>query len=224
MPKPLRSPEEIEEIRRRILDEALELISREGYTGFSMRKLGKRLGIAAKTVYNYFFNQDEIYLAILTRGFETLYQRCLAAQKDLGDPMDRMLASSREFVEFGLRNPNLYNLMFTWHVPKFHDYVGTDMESVARQELDTALKVADLFMDSIKSCAGGEEALSEEEARFFLVRFWTQAHGFIAGINNSMLNYMHEAPLNLKEPLIENMFEIFKSYIQERQNPEREER
>mgnify|MGYP006308735257 CR=1 FL=1 len=68
MPKVQRKPEEIEAIRAEILDQALELIAAAGYKGFSMRKRGTRLGIAAKTIDNHFHNKDEIYLAI--RGFE----------------------------------------------------------------------------------------------------------------------------------------------------------
>ena len=74
MPKAARSQEEINEVRLKILGEALNLISQHGYEGFSMRKLGQRLGIAAKTIYNYFESKDEIYLHVLTRGFELMYE------------------------------------------------------------------------------------------------------------------------------------------------------
>jgi len=53
MPKNRRSSEEINAIRENIMNHALELIILEGYDDFSMRKLGARLNIAAKTIYNY---------------------------------------------------------------------------------------------------------------------------------------------------------------------------
>ncbi|MCK5680918.1 helix-turn-helix transcriptional regulator, partial [bacterium] len=62
MPKAPRTPEEVELVRQAILDAALKIIVEDGYKGFSMRKLGRSMGMTAKTVYNYFINKDEIYL------------------------------------------------------------------------------------------------------------------------------------------------------------------
>ncbi len=72
MPKVHRSPEEIDVVRETIMNHALDLIVTDGYDGFSMRKLGARLSIAAKTIYNYFHSQDDLYLHLLIKGFEQL--------------------------------------------------------------------------------------------------------------------------------------------------------
>ncbi len=42
-----------------------------------------------------------------------------------------------------------------------------------------------------------------------MIQFWSQAHGYIAGVNNTLLDYMHETPLALKDRLIENMLANF---------------
>ena len=81
MPRTARTPEEIDAVKADMLDQASALIAEGGYRGFSMRKLAKRLGIAAKTIYNYFHSKDEIYLEILTTGFQKLFARCLAAHE-----------------------------------------------------------------------------------------------------------------------------------------------
>jgi AcrR family transcriptional regulator len=62
MPKAPRKPEEVEAERQRILAEALSIIAESGYEGLTMRRLGQRLGVAAKTIYNYFESKDEVYL------------------------------------------------------------------------------------------------------------------------------------------------------------------
>ncbi|MCF8035416.1 MAG: TetR/AcrR family transcriptional regulator [Desulfobacteraceae bacterium] len=213
MPKVQRKPEEIDAIRAEILDQALELIAEAGYKGFSMRKLGTRLGIAAKTIYNYFHNKDEIYLSILTRGFEALYAQCAAANGNHPDPTGKIAAMCRKYVDFGLEHANLYNLMFTWHVPKFRDYVGTEMEPAARLELETGLKVSRLFIDTIRAYPGGGQTVPEDDARFLMIQFWSQAHGYIAGINNTLLDYMHETPLAIKNRLIDSMLDNFRAAV-----------
>ena len=72
--------------REDILRHALALIVQDGFQGFSMRKLAARLGIAAKTIYNFFRNQDELYLCILIKGFEQLYAAFEAAVRAAGHP------------------------------------------------------------------------------------------------------------------------------------------
>ena len=204
MPKPKRSPEEIESVREDIMKQALDLIIQNGYDGFSMPKLGARLGVAAKTIYNYFHNQDELYLGLLTKGFEQLHSELSQAMDKFDDPRDRLRALVGAYVNFGFENQNIYNLMFTWHVPKANDYIGTPMEPTAQNELESALKCGELFWDVISECLGNppdaENVLREE-----FIPIWSYMHGYVAGINNTLLTYVHEAPLSLKKAVVDRI-------------------
>ena len=205
MPKAQRSPEEIESVRLNIMEHALELIVTDGYDHFSMRKLGARLGVAAKTIYNYFHSRDELYLCILTKGFEQLYDLFESAAKPQKDPLEQLAALIRAYVNFGLEHANIYNLMFTWHVPKYNDYVGTPMEQAATAELTTALKCRDFFLRCISACLGEDVTAKEEAIGNELVQIWSYMHGYVAGINNSLLDYMHDDPVSLKNLTIDRI-------------------
>ena len=205
MPKMQRRPDEVEAVREDIMAQALDLIVSEGYDGFSMRKLAGRLGIAAKTIYNYFHNQDELYLGLLTKGFEQLYDCLEKAAAPHETPADRLGAAIAAYINFGLEQTNIYNLMFTWHVPKFNDYIDTPMESIALAELNTALKCADFFMDLIKAFLGEDVQVKEQDIRFEMVQFWSQMHGYVAGINNTLLDYMYEDPKSIRDRTIDRI-------------------
>jgi len=205
MPKPQRSPQEIEAVRDDILHHALDIIATDGFQTFSMRKLAARLGIAAKTIYNYYCNQDELYLCILIKGFEQLHGVFTRAVRTSSDPMIQLEAAIEAYVDFGLDNANIYNLMFTWHVPKYNDYVGTPMEKAAYRELEVALRCADLFLDVLAACLGKEREETEDDLRFEMIAVWSQMHGYVAGVNNSLLDYMHAKPLDLKRRLVERL-------------------
>ena len=209
MPKQQRSPEEIQAVKDDILNQSVQLMAEKGFEGFSMRKLSARLGIAAKTIYNYYKNKDELYLAILTLGFERLHDLCESAGADHADPVMKVEAMVRAFFDFGLEESHFYNLMFTWHVPKYNDYVGTEMEPAARIELDAAMKLADLFIDAVKSCAPSGGEMPEKEARFIMINFFTRLHGFVASYNNTLLQYMHEDPGSLIERTAESIRDQF---------------
>ena len=214
MPKPQRSPQEIEAVREDILHHALELIVQDGFQGFSMRKLAVRLGIAAKTIYNYYRNQDELYLCILIKGFEQLHAAFEEAVRAAGQPLDQLEAAIRAYVDFGLANPHLYNLMFTWHVPKYNDYVGTAMEKAAFRELTVALKCADGFLKIMAACLGEDRRARDDDLRFEMIRIWSQMHGYVAGINNALLDYMHANPLALRARIIDGLIRNTRQALQ----------
>lgn len=215
MPRARRSPEAVDATRQNILKEALALMTRHGFDGFSMRKLGGRLGISAKTIYNYYQNKDELYLAILTEGFQQLYDRFSRVFSSTDDPMQRMKALGREYLDFGLEHANIYNLMFTWHVPKFKDYIGTPVEPAATIELETALRVSEIFIQAIQAAAGDDAPLPDNASRFHMIQMWSQMHGFVAGINNTLLDYMHEHPADLKEQLLARVMAHFKHDLEQ---------
>ena len=213
MPKAQRSPEEIQLVREDIMNKALELIVTDGYDGFTMRKLAARLEIAAKTIYNYFQNQDELYLCLLTKGLEQLYERYKIAVSQHKNPMNQIGAVISAYIEFGLENPNIYNLMFTWHVPKFNDYIGTPMENVAKHELTAALKCFHFAIDLMHKYLGDSPAIKEDALQVELIQIWSHMHGYVAGINNNLLDYLHENPLSLKQMMIDRAFKNMRSEL-----------
>jgi AcrR family transcriptional regulator len=216
MPRAQRTPEQVEAVKARILERAVELMNRVGYRDFSMRGLARELKVSPPTLYAYFHDKDELYLCILIEGFGQLHRQIKDACDRTRDPMERLRAIATAYVSFGFQRANFYNLMFTWHVPKYNDYRGTPVEPVAELELASALSVAGLVTDAIRRCAPPGYTLTEPVARFLLVYFWSTLHGFIAGINNTLLMYMHDDPLSLVDEIVSLVHERFVQEVRSR--------
>jgi hypothetical protein len=217
MPKKPRSKNEIDTIKEDILNHALNLMQEEGYKGFSMRKLSSRLGVSVVTLYRFYENKDHIYLVVLTRGFQLLYGECLKAYKSKKKPEARLRSMAEAYISFGITQSNFYNLMFTWHVPKYEDYIGTPMEDVAKCELEESQKSYLFTIKAVKELVKkiGNITLTDNEIRSYIIYFWSTLHGYIAGVNNNLLSYMHEDPLSLKESIIDNLFSSLHVLIDE---------
>ena len=214
MPKIRRTQEEIEQAKAEILESAATLIVEIGYQEFTMRKLAARLKITATTIYNYFENKDDLFIGLLIGGFSELYERLKAANISHTTPQKQLRAMMEVYTDFGLNNANFYNLMYTWHVPKYNNYLGTSMEPAARRQLDIALKVPEIFSNTIKAYARSEnKMITDEGARFLLIHYWSQIHGFIAGCNNTNLSYIHADPISLKEKHLDGIAENFRNDI-----------
>ncbi|SHJ84920.1 transcriptional regulator, TetR family [Desulfatibacillum alkenivorans DSM 16219] len=207
MPKKAMTPEEIQAMKNRILDHALELLGQKGFDGLTMRGVARSMGVSSGTLYVYYENRDELYLAVLTKGFERLHENCRAALEGVAAPMDRLKALATAYLDFGMQDSHFYNLMFTWHVPKFQDYFGTPMEAAASRELEVSQEFYNFALQPIREImeVAGVPA-SESRARSHMVLFWSLLHGYIAGLNNTLLSYMHEDPLSLRETVLQNLF------------------
>lgn len=205
-----KSKAEIETIKNTILDTTLRLISEDGYEGFSIRKLGPNLGIAPKTIYNYFKSKEEIYLHVLTRGFEILYEELFQSIRLKKDPFIKLKAFVKAYVKFGFEKPNYYDIMFTWYVPKFNDFIGTDLEHLAYNELQTALKCFDLFIKVIEQVPPRYDCIKKGDVRKYALQLLVAMHGIVAFKNNTILNYLHENPDTIIDPLLNGILDPFR--------------
>jgi len=107
-----RREQQKEGLRRTILDAAGGLFLEHGYEDFSLRQVAERIGYSATTIYRYFENKDELLFAILYDGFLEFGRKLEAAAQSTRDPLKRIEALGRAYIEFGLRNPVHYQLMF----------------------------------------------------------------------------------------------------------------
>ncbi|MBN1533454.1 MAG: TetR/AcrR family transcriptional regulator [Spirochaetes bacterium] len=184
MPKAPATPEEVESVKNRIIDESISLINEIGFSNFSMRKLGNRLGVAAKTIYNYFSDKDELYLKVLMRGFDILYRDMAAASRSHRDPRGRLRAMARAYVRFGLDNPHYYNVLFNLDLPRFSDYVGTGHETLADLQNRAALRVAVLTREVMAGIPGVRSRRGSKGIDYLLMRLWSSLHGVVSLTNS----------------------------------------
>lgn len=180
MPKPPASPQVVEAIRERILAEALFIINKEGYANLSMRKLARRLGVTAKTIYNYYSNKDELYLMALIEGFQDLTEQFREAYRSSEDPVDKLRAALHAYVHWGLEHRHSYNIMFSMDTPKYTDYVGTRMEQIADRQNRIALQVVEIATAILNEVATRNGCLSTDDVPYRLLHLWSTLHGMVS--------------------------------------------
>jgi len=69
--------------REKILFAAAELFMEQGYNGTSLRGIARRVEMNVASIYYYFETKDDIILAVLVRGVETLHHAVTHAVQEL---------------------------------------------------------------------------------------------------------------------------------------------
>jgi AcrR family transcriptional regulator len=220
MPKAPMTKEEIESTRERILETALKVIIEEGFNNLSLRKIASRLGVTATTIYHYYTNKDEINLMIRIRGFEKLHSLLIKRSEHRDGIEEKFKAMILAYIEFGLNNPSYYDIMFNLHTPKYLDYVGTEIETLANTEKQNALKCLTLFMNPLNEYLQAKDVNNEPFILRQVIKMWSDLHGLIT-LNNSRL--FHEVIDNVEDlikdrssDMIDNMMKLKESLDQEK--------
>ena len=128
-----RREHEKEGLRRAILDAAAALFLEHGYEGLSMRQVAERIGYSATTIYRYYEDKDDLLLAIVHEGFLRFGQQLSKAAQSGADPRERLAALGHAYIEFGLKNPVYYQLMFM----KRHDMMFESRTEEKAQMIDS---------------------------------------------------------------------------------------
>jgi AcrR family transcriptional regulator len=105
-----------EELRGKILLAAKELFMAKGFEDTSIRNIAERIEYSPTTIYLYFKDKDEIFLALHNEGFVLLnqYFKPLA---HVADPFERLKAINKAYITFAMENGEFYDLMFIMRSP-----------------------------------------------------------------------------------------------------------
>jgi AcrR family transcriptional regulator len=111
------------DLRRRILDTARYLLVREGYQNLSMRKIADAIGYSATSIYLYFDSKDALLHTLIHEGMMQLHRELdETAREYTDDPVGRLRALCRCFIDFGLENPEYYEIMFQLRPERMERY------------------------------------------------------------------------------------------------------
>jgi AcrR family transcriptional regulator len=97
--------------RRQIIEVAADILEREGADAVSTRSVAAAAGIRAASLYQLFGDKDGLLAALAIHAFDLyLAEKHTLARTD--DPVDDMRRGWDMHVDFGLRHPAFYLLMF----------------------------------------------------------------------------------------------------------------
>jgi len=193
MPKARRDEIEINQVKEKILDHALDILVEDGFSGLSMRKIGLKMGMTAANLYNYYSNKDEIYIALRRRSVSKMQNSADDAYAKGKDPLERLRLMIEAYIHFGLTQPYYYQILLSLEGPKFPDFFGTPMENSAKEAFEHSIEGFESLRRIEKELTAAGYKLPED-TRIFHLACWSQLHGVISLYNNKILAIVHEQP------------------------------
>jgi len=153
-----------------LLAAAVALLAEHDVDGFSLRQVAEAAGYAPPTVYLHFADKDDLLFWAARAGCITFGARLAEAAAGAVDPVGRIDAIGRAYVEFGLAHPVEYRLMFMRR---------GDMLWRSTPESPPIIDGFDVLIEAVRDAiaAGDLPPQSSLEAATWL---WTTVHGIVA--------------------------------------------
>jgi AcrR family transcriptional regulator len=98
-------------LRQQVLDAARDIFVKEGYQGLSMRRIANKIDYSPTAIYLHFKDKQELVFHLCEETFSRLVRE-LESLPDEKDPVVRVKAGLRRYVDFGLKNPQHYLATF----------------------------------------------------------------------------------------------------------------
>lgn len=182
-----RRQREKEDLRRRILDAAREIIVAEGFDALTIRRVADAVEYAPGTLYLYFEGRDAIARELCAGFFQAMYD-ALSPVAKIKEPRKRLRVFIRSYVDFALGDPEMYRLALMSDA-KFSEMLLRDGPIEAEDGPGRRI-----FALTVKTIA--ELRQSEANAFALAEMVWVAVHGLV-----SLKIVCHAYPVTLVDEL-----------------------
>jgi AcrR family transcriptional regulator len=192
-----RKEREKEEMRRRIVDAAQHLYVQNGFDKLSIRAIADAIEYSPATIYLYFKDKNEVVYAIHQQAFLQLMND-FKPILSLTDPFEKLMAMGRQYIQFAIENPELFDVMFIITAP---------METLEfREDIWTEGRIAfNMLVQVVQECMNAK-VFRQQDTEVVAMMIWSMIHGHTALFVRKRLNMFTD---ERRAELMEGAFQLF---------------
>ncbi|MDO8366560.1 MAG: TetR/AcrR family transcriptional regulator [Saprospiraceae bacterium] len=165
-----RKEREKAEMRRLILGAAHDIFKENGYDGLNIRSIAERIEYSPATIYLYYKDKNELFFALQYEAAAAKRDHLLPAAS-IEDPWQRLVEFGRLYVDFGLKHPDWYDLLFLTRAP---------MEHIENQDCWTlGMATHSFYVETVEACVAARYFKSTDSATIAYT-LWCHAHGLVS--------------------------------------------
>ncbi len=159
-----------------IIDAAERIIFTKGIDNTTMDEIAEQAELSKGTLYLYFKNKEDLYLAIHLRGITTLRSMFEKAVDAELTGIEKTKSIGRAYIEFFNKYPDYFNAMIYY---ESHEINFEDQNSEAAQCLVEGKKAIDILVQSIGAGIRDKSIRQDIDPLMTAVCLWGQTAGVI---------------------------------------------
>ncbi len=120
---------EREQRKGRIIDIAQNIFFSRGFDGATVDDIAKSAGYNKRTIYLYFNDKEDLFLAVVHRGLKLFYETLKMAIENSDDSTFKVHELAQAFYSFSIDHPEFFNLIMIYESRNHIYYRDTVDES-----------------------------------------------------------------------------------------------
>jgi len=157
------------DMKQLILNSAHKLFVEKGFDKVSIRNIAEAIEYSPATIYLYFKDKDEVLHALHRDGFKFLVE-CFAPLAAIEHPFERLKEMGRIYIEFALKNPDTYKLLFVMEEPMRH------VQNCRDAEWDEGDRAFEILTSTVAQCQQ-YNYFKDFQAESLSFVIWSAMHG-----------------------------------------------
>ncbi|MCM1990214.1 TetR/AcrR family transcriptional regulator [Oceanirhabdus seepicola] len=134
-----------EEKKSRILEAAITEFADYGYDRANINKIAEKAGVSVGSIYKYFNNKQDLYLAIVNFSVEklkTVLNEIISSEIDFLSTVEKIIKAIQLFSRSDVYLTKLYNEMATENNSELVWKIASDMEGISANLYSSIIKKA----------------------------------------------------------------------------------
>ncbi len=160
--------------RNQILDAARSLLMTNGVDSISISRISKKAELGVGTIYFYYKNKEEIFVALQEEGVTILYSNILQISRKQISPEEKLQQIAFSYYKFSEDQKNYFDIInYFLSSPKV--YFAPDL----KQQIDMSGYKILAVIQEIVTEGVKENLFKEKDPRKYSIMFWGTLHGLI---------------------------------------------
>jgi len=160
--------------RNQILDAARHLLFSTGIDSISISKISTQAELGVGTVYFYYKNKEEIFIALQEEGLSLLYSKILMASDKHMAARDKLSAIAQAYYTFSDEHKNYFDVINCFLSSSTVFFQSDQKQKIDQSGNKSLLIIKDVVINGVK-----QGVFKEDSPRNFSIMFWATLHGLI---------------------------------------------
>jgi AcrR family transcriptional regulator len=187
------------DLKNALIKAGIRILSKEGLGGLSLRRVAKKAGVSHTAPYAHFADKQALIAAISTEGYHQLYEQLTAAvETNQGNQQNMLVEVGWAYVQFALKDPELFKIMFSGVIEQEKDY--PDFREISQKNFQLLVGIVKTYQET--------GLLAPEPVDLVAVRLWSLVHGFIMLLLEGQISHTLLDRMSIKALLIFMINEI----------------
>ncbi|HAN39239.1 MAG TPA: TetR family transcriptional regulator [Chitinophagaceae bacterium] len=160
------------ELRRMILEASMQLFVQEGFDNVSIRKIADKIEYSPTTIYLYFKDKNDILFHLCEEGF-AMFSEQNQMLLNIQNPLLRLFKMGENYLDFGLKYPEYYDLMFIQSAPM---QTIEELHCGDWKNGDRALETLTMILQECMD----KNLIAKADTNILAMAIWGMVHGLVS--------------------------------------------